>query len=146
MILVDGNLLIYAFTPSFDQHRDAKAWLDDQLSGTTRVGLPWPCLLAFMRIVSNPRMFERPVALNLAWQQVIDWLDAEPAWIPQAGDRHADILGSLLASSRATANLLQDAHLAALALEHGLTLCSADSDFARFPGLRWVNPLAAPTK
>lgn len=146
MILVDANLLIYAFTPSYEQHPVAKAWLDAQLNGTTKVGLPWPNLLAFLRIVSNPRLFERAAAPAVAWQQVSDWLACETVWVPNPGDRHADILGALLASTRATANLVHDAHLAALAIEHGLTLCSVDGDFARFPGLRWENPLAPPTK
>lgn len=146
MILVDANLLIYAFTPSYSQHAAAKQWLDEQLNGTTKVGLPWSNLLAFLRIVSNPRLFERAAPIEIAWQQVVDWLACDTAWIPSPGDRHADVLGSLIASTRATANLVHDAHLAALAIEHGLTLCSADGDFARFPGLRWENPLTPATK
>ena len=146
MILVDANLLIYAFTPSYAQHPVAKTWLDTQLNGTARVGLPWPSLLAFLRMVSNPRLFEHPASLDVAWRQVSDWLACETAWVPTPGHGHADVRGTLLASSRVAANLVHDAHLAALAIEHGLTLCSADGDFARFTGLRWQNPLTASTE
>lgn len=139
MILVDANLLIYAHVSSFQQHEAARSWLDGQLSGNGPVGLPWPSLLGFLRIVTNPRMFERPEPMAKAWQQVRAWLDSEVAWIPQPTDRHREVLGSLLTNVRA--NLVPDAHLAALAIEHGLLLCSTDGDFARFPVLRWQNPL-----
>lgn len=146
MILVDANLLLYAHVTDYVQHVAARDWLDKQLSGSTKVGLPWPSLLAFLRIVTNPRIYKQPATMDAAWRQVDAWVLQDLAWIPQPGNRHAEILGSLLGSSGATANLVQDAHLAALAIEHGLTLCSADSDFARFPGLRWLNPLASATK
>jgi toxin-antitoxin system PIN domain toxin len=107
------------------------------------VGLPWPSLLAFVRLVSNPRVFERPEPLINAWHQVEAWLDCPPAWIPQPTDRHRAVLGSLLADGVERANLVPDAHLAALAIEHGLILCSTDGDFARFRPLRWENPLSA---
>ncbi len=107
------------------------------------MGLPWPTLLAFLRIVTNPRVYRRPARVRAAWQQVESWLGAEPAWIPQPTDRHGATLGALLDASGAGAELVHDAHLAALAIEHGLTLCSADVDFARFRGLRWENPLVA---
>jgi hypothetical protein len=142
MILVDTNLLIYAYVTAFPQHRIAKKWLDDALSGRTQVGLPWPSLLGFVRIVINPRVFETPGSVGEAWGQVLEWLSCDVAWIPQATERHSEVLGELLAFIGMQANLVPDAHLAALALEHGLTLCSADTDFARFPGLRWTNPLA----
>ena len=143
MILVDANILIYAHVESFVQHKAARAWLDQQLNGSTRVGLPWVSLLAFLRLVTNPRVFERPEPMVDAWNQVRAWLACEPAWIPHSTDRHADLLSELLALPGVNANLVPDAHLAALALEHGLTLCSTDGDFARFPALRWRNPLAA---
>jgi len=141
VILVDTNLLIYAHVASFAQHDAARDWLDGQLNGTARVGLPWPALLAFVRLVSNPRVFTQPLPLNRAWQQVEPWLECAPVWIPQPTERHRAVLGSLLAQAEGRSNLVPDAHLAALAIEHGLLLCSTDGDFARFPGLRWENPL-----
>ncbi len=143
MILIDANLLVYAHVSSFAQHDRARNWLDGQLNGAAPVGLPWESLLAFLRLVTNPRVFERPEPIADAWRQALAWLDSETAWIPQPTERHAELLGELLATPGVHANLVPDAHLAVLAMEHGLTLCSADSDFARFPGLRWLNPLAA---
>jgi uncharacterized protein len=142
VILVDANLLVYAHVDSFRQHERARAWLDDRLNGTARVGLPWASLVAFVRLVTNPRVFEFPEPLAGAWQQVAAWLDCEAAWIPQPTERHRDVLGSLLAAPGVQGNLVQDAHLAAIAIEHGLTLCSSDGDFARFSGVRWENPIA----
>lgn len=142
MILVDANILIYAYDESSPHYSTAIDWLDRQLSGDTRVGLSWMSLLAFLRIVTNPRALKKPATVADAWRQVTDWLSSDPAWIPQPGERHIEILGALLAQNTIYGNLTSDAHLAALAIEHGLTLCSADSDFAKFPGLRWQNPLA----
>jgi hypothetical protein len=99
-------------------------------------------LLAFVRLVTNPRVLERPESATSAWEQVEAWLDCPGVWIPQPTERHRDVLGRLLALPGVQANLVPDAHLAALAIEHGLTLCSTDGDFARFPDLRWENPLA----
>lgn len=142
MIVVDANLLVYAHSRSFPQHESARTWLDGRLNGRTPVGLPWPSLLAFVRIMSNPRVLDRPRSLPEAWRQVEAWLDCPPAWIPLPTERHRETLGNLLQVAVPHSNLVPDAHLAALALEHGLTLCSSDGDFARFPGLRWENPLA----
>lgn len=141
MILVDANLLIYAHVQSFAQHRRARDWLDERLNGPAPVGLPWPSLLAFLRLVTNRRVFEKPEPIAGAWRQVLAWLEAERAWIPQPTERHPEVLAPLLAGPGVQANLVQDAHLAALAVEHGLILCSTDGDFGRFPGLRWENPL-----
>jgi toxin-antitoxin system PIN domain toxin len=141
VIVVDANLLIYARVASLPQHRAARAWLDDRLNGSAAVGLPWPSLLGFLRITTNPRVFERPLALAVAWRQVRDWLGCRPVWVPAPTDRHVPLLEALLLEVGSGANLVADAHLAALAMEHGLTLCSTDGDFARFPGLRWENPL-----
>jgi hypothetical protein len=142
MILVDANLLVYAHVGSFPQHQSARAWVDAQLNGNSPVGLPWSSLLAFLRIVTNPRIFQTPEAMPDAWQQVEEWLDCEPAWIPEPTERHRDVLGSLLAGFGMHANLVPDAHLASLAIEHGLILCSTDGDFGRFRSLRWQNPLS----
>lgn len=143
MILVDANLLVYAYVSGFPEHGPAREWLDERLSGPDRVGLPWQSLLAFLRLTTNPRVFERPAPLARAWRQVEEWLDCEPAWIPLPTARHRRVLASLLAAAGPGGNLVPDAHLAALALEHGLAVASTDGDFARFPGVRWQNPLAA---
>ena len=103
-------------------------------------------MLAFLRLVANPRVFERPASSRAAWQQVEEWLDCETAWIPAPTERHRRVLGQLLAATSVRANLVPDAHLAALAIEHGLVLASTEGDFARFPGLRFENPLAGPTE
>jgi hypothetical protein len=141
VILVDANLLIYAHVSSFPQHALAGKWLNARLSGTGRVGLPWPSLLGFLRIVTNPRVFERPEPMARAWHQVQAWLEPEVAWIPQPTEQHRVVLGKLVTTSGTQANLVPDAHLAALAIEHGLLLCSTDGDFGRFADLRWQNPL-----
>lgn len=143
MILVDANLLIYAHVDGMKGHATARAWLESQINGGS-VGLPWPSLLAFLRIVTNPRVFERPEPLERAWGQVTEWLALESVWIPQPTERHCAVLATLLPAAAASPKLIPDAHLAALAIEHGLSLYSADGDFARFPGLRWHNPLATP--
>jgi uncharacterized protein len=142
VILIDANLLVYAYVRSMSQHDAARLWLDDKLNGAAPVGLPWPSLLGFVRLVSNPRVFERPAAMPAAWQQVESWLDCACAWIPLPTDRHRDVLAPLMRSTPLRSNLVPDAHLAALAIEHGLVLCSTDGDFARFVGLRWENPMA----
>jgi len=141
-MLIDANLLVYAHVASFEQHKRAQAWLDEQLNGPAVVGLPWPSLLAFLRLVTNPRLFDRPEPTSQAWAQVQAWLGCETAWIPQPGERHAALLGETLALPGIHANLIPDAHLAVLAIEHGLTVYSTDSDFARFPRVRWTNPLS----
>lgn len=140
MILVDANLLVYAHVADVPQHEAARAWLDERLSGTARVGLPWQSLVAFVRIVSNARIFERPEPVTSAWEQVEAWLQAPPVWIPVPTERHREVVGSLMPAA-STPNLVPDAHLAALAMEHGLVLASSDGDFARFRGLHWENPL-----
>lgn len=141
MILVDANILIYATDPRSERHEQARNWLDGQLSGDTRVGLPWESLLAYMRIVTNPRVFERPQSVTVAWRHVEEWLDCECVWVPAPGPAHRSILAGLLGDLGGGSKLIPDAHLAALAIEHGLALCSNDGDFARFTGLRWINPL-----
>jgi toxin-antitoxin system PIN domain toxin len=142
VILVDANLLVYAHVRDYEQHERARTWLDAQFGDGARVGLPWPSLLAFLRLVTNPRLFERPEPAASAWEQIEEWLDREGAWAPAPTARHREVLASLLSRVNVTGNLVPDAHLAALAIEHGLMVASADSDFARFPGLRWTNPLS----
>jgi toxin-antitoxin system PIN domain toxin len=141
VILLDANLLLYAAVESFGQHEAVRSWLDERLNGTVRVAFPWSSVLAFVRIASNPRVFERPASVADAWQRVTDWLDCAPSWIPEPTERHREILDGFLRTVVTSAKLVPDAHLAALAIEHGLTLCTTDGDFARFPGLRLENPL-----
>jgi uncharacterized protein len=141
VILVDANLLIYAFDDTSPHHAGARRWLDSQIGGSSAVGIPWESATAFLRIVTNPRIYRSAVSTARAWQQVQEWLASDVAWVPLPTERHAAILDELLSVSGIRANLVPDAHLAALAISHGLTLCSADSGFARFPQLRWLNPL-----
>jgi toxin-antitoxin system PIN domain toxin len=142
-MLVDVNLLIYATNTDAEQHAEAHEWLNRQLGGSARVGLPWGSLLAFLRLATSTRIFPAPLTMARAWQQVAAWLAADPVWIPQPTERHPGVLGNLLSQPGVHGNLVPDAHLAALSIEHGLILCSTDGDFARFPGLRWENPLSA---
>jgi toxin-antitoxin system PIN domain toxin len=141
LILLDTNLLIYAHVQSAPQHRRARQWLDAQLNGTARVGMPWPSLLGFLRIVTNPRVFPKAEPIHDAWGQVEAWLKCPVVWIPQPAVDHPEILREMLRFATSS-QLVPDAHLAALAVEHGLTLCSTDGDFARFQRLSWNNPLA----
>jgi toxin-antitoxin system PIN domain toxin len=145
MILVDANLLIYAYARDLPQHEAARTWLDQQLNTQPRVGLPWPSLLAFVRLMSHPRIFERPASVPIAWEQVERWLGVPSVWIPGPTEQHAVTLGPFLKTAVSRANHVPDAHLAALAMEHGLTLFSSDRGFARYPGLRWENPLPPTT-
>jgi toxin-antitoxin system PIN domain toxin len=142
VILVDANLLIYARVSSMPQHQAARAWLESVLNGPSPVGLPWPSLLAFVRLVTNRRIFERPESIGDAWAQAQEWLACERAWVPAPTELHAEVLGELMPEITGRPELVPDAHLAALAIEHGLILCSADGDFARFSRVRWQNPLA----
>ncbi len=141
-MLVDANLLLYAVDEAGPFHARARQWLEDALNGTRRVGLPWASLTAFLRIVTNPRALAEPLAPVEAWALVDAWLDAPTAWVPAPGRGHRAILGRLVADLDLRANLIPDAVLAALCIEHGLEMISADTDFARFTELSWRNPLA----
>lgn len=142
MILVDANLLVYAHSEAMPQHDAALAWLQERLNGSARVGLPWTSLLAFLRIVANPRVFDPPVSGRQAWAKVGEWLACPPVWIPGPTERHSEILDELFTEHDLTGNDIPDAHLAALAIEHGLVLATTDGDFARFSALRCTNPLS----
>jgi uncharacterized protein len=143
VILIDVSILLYASNAESEQHAASRNWLDEQLSASTPVALPWASLLRFLRIATNARLFRQPLTMAAAWEQVSSWLSAETAWTPSPTDRHGEVLAEFLALPGVHGNLVPDAHLAALAIEHGLTLCSTDGDFARFPGLSWRNPLAS---
>ena len=140
-MLVDANILLFAIDEASPFHRATARWLADRLGGTRRVGLAWQSLGAFLRISTHPRAAERPLSPDEAWSYVEDWLAADVVWIPQPTERHGEVLGSLLTTYQLRGNLVSDAQLAALAIEHGLTICSADTDFARFREIRWENPL-----
>ncbi len=142
MILVDTNILVYAWNASASDHERAAAWLEDRLNGVPGVGLPWASLLSFVRLVTNQRIFDTPMPVGDAWSQVEEWLALPNVFTPEPAHRHAEILRSLMPEV-GRADLVPDAHLAALAIEYGLTLQSADRDFARFTGLKWENPLVA---
>jgi toxin-antitoxin system PIN domain toxin len=142
VILVDANLLIYAVDRTSPRHEPAAAWLEEQLNGAIRVGLPWEALTAFARIATHPRVMTKPLSAAAAWAVVREWLDAPMVWNPTTTERHADVLGGLIERHRVTGNLVYDAHLAAIAIQHGLEVCSADTDFARFTEVTWRNPLA----
>lgn len=139
-MIVDANVLLYAVDDQSHFHATARTWLDEAMNGVERVGLPWVSLVAFQRIITHPRATASPLAPADAWSYITDWLDADQAWVPTAGARHRDILGSLLIDGDLRGNLVTDAHLAALAIEHGTGICSFDSDFARIKGLHWINP------
>jgi len=143
-MLVDANLLIYAVDETAPDHARAASWLESQLNGERPVGIPWPSLTTFLRISTHPRASRNPLDPAAAWVFVRDWLAAPAAWVPGPTDRHAEVMGSLVTRYRIAGNLVADVHLAAIALEHGLTVCSADTDFARFTEVRWSNPLADP--
>lgn len=140
-MLLDANLLLYAVHRRAEQHEQAAAWMTAQLNGASRVGFPWPSITAFLRISTHPRAFQRPLEPVTAWARVMDWLAAPVAWIPQPGPEYRRILGELIRAHEVRGNMVPDAALAALAIEHGVTLASTDTDFARFSGLRWENPL-----
>lgn len=139
-MIVDASVLLYAVDDQSHFHTSARAWLDSAMNGVQRVGFPWASLMAFQRIITHPRATNRPLTPADAWSYVTDWLDADQAWSPTPGARHREILGQLLIDGHLRGNLVADAHLAALAIEHGTGICSFDSDFARFGDLPWVNP------
>lgn len=142
-MLVDANILLYAVDEESRFHQSARSWLENALNGPSRVGMPWLSLTAFMRIATHPRALDRPLGAGEAWRFVEDWLDAPAAWIPQPGRGHREVLGRLVRDLDLRGNLVTDAALAALCVEHGLTIVSADSDFARFTELSWLNPVVA---
>lgn len=141
MILVDANLLIYAYDATSPRHRDARRWVEEAFT-SGRVFLAWPTILAFVRITTNHRLFESPLSIDRACAIVAEWLARPNVVVAETGARHWEVLERQLREGRAAGSLAVDAHLAALAIEHGLTLCSTDRDFTRFRGLKLEDPLA----
>jgi hypothetical protein len=138
--LLDANVLLYAVDQRSPRHAAAKSWLEQQMSGDDTVAFAWTVLLAFVRVSTSSRVFERPLPPAQAFDIVDAWLAQPCAVILNPGDRHAALVRELLQPLGTAANLVNDAHLSALAIEHGAELCSCDSDFSRFSGLRWLNP------
>lgn len=139
-ILLDANLLLWAHHRQFLQHGPALQWVAGALSSTPTVGIPWPSVLAFMRLSTHPRALEKPLDVSAALGVVNGWLKRPNVLTPVPTDRHLDLFGAMVTKGRATGNHSSDAHLAALAVEWGLTLVSADRDFARYPDVRWHDP------
>ncbi|MBE7325899.1 PIN domain-containing protein [Nocardioides sp. Y6] len=140
MKLVDTNVLLHAINTRSPDHQAAKGWLDRALSGGAPVGFAWLALVAFIRLATHPAIFERPLTAAQAMGQVQAWLAAPTAAVLHPGKDHPQTLARMLAAAGGAGNLTNDAHLAALAAEHKATLVSFDSDFSRFPGLRWERP------
>ena len=141
-MLVDANILLYSVDASSPFHERASAWMVESLNGPRRVAIPWISLSAFVRIATNPRASANPLSPNEAFEHVDAWLDAPAVWTPSPGRGHRSILRDLLVRLDLRAGLVTDAVLAAMCIEHGLDIVSADSDFARFTELTWINPVA----
>ncbi len=142
MILIDTNLLLYSHDTSAAQHAGARSWLEKMLSSGEPVALAWVTILAFVRVGTSARMLREPLEMPEAISIVNDWLALPNVSIPHPGERHWEILSDLLSRFQVWGGLVTDAHLAALAIEHGCTLCTNDRDFSRFEGLRVQYPLA----
>jgi hypothetical protein len=140
-MLVEANLLLCAYEPRAAQHERSKQWFEGVLSRSDLVRFAWLTLWAFVRIATNPRVFERPLVVSEAEAIVSSWLAQPNAGILEPGERHWTILCGLMRDGQTSGALVMDAVLAAIALEHGATLYSTDRDFSRFAGLKCVNPL-----
>ncbi|MGH2948316.1 MAG: TA system VapC family ribonuclease toxin [Solirubrobacteraceae bacterium] len=136
MVIVDANVLLYAVDSASAHHDESRSWLDASLAGAEAVGLAWIAVLAFIRVGTNPSIFPTPMTADEATGQAEAWLAAPAAVIAQPTARHAGLLRGLLRDTGTAGNLTADAHLAALAIEHGAGIVSYDRDFARFPGVR----------
>ena len=145
-MIVDANVLLYARNATDPRHGPARAWLEGALNGSTRVGLPWWTLTAFVRIATNARAFPVPLTAEEAALQVEEWLDAPRAWIAEPSTHFREVFTSLVRSHDIRGPLVTDAQLAALALEPGVPVVSTDADFARFRTVEWIDPLASESR
>jgi hypothetical protein len=141
VIVVDANLLLYAYDASSSRHDDARDWFEAAFNGNEQLGLGLQTILGFIRISTNLDVFQRPLRPDVAITIVSSWLERPQVRIAAPGDRHWEILADLANRGQARGAQLMDAHLAALAIEHGATLATTDRGFGRFPGLRFGNPL-----
>ena len=141
MILVDANILLYAYDAASPQHRACRIWFEDCLNRQQAMGFAWATLLAFLRISTDGRVYRIPRTWDDAEEIVSSWLQQPSTFLLGPGDEHWTILRRVISMGQARGPLIMDAHLAALAIEHGAALCTCDRDFSRFPGLRLVNPL-----
>ncbi len=139
-MIVDANVLLYAVDRTARDHEPARSFLEQHLNGELRVGLPWQSLAAFLRIATHPRIMGSPLSAEAAAAHVGDWLAGPAAWLPDVTVATWTILRRLVETHGVTGNLVPDAQLAALAIQHGVPVVSADSDFARFPEVSWSNP------
>ena len=144
MIVVDANLLLYAHDAGSSHHLTARRWLENVLSGDELVGLAWAAVLAFLRVGTNTRLRKDAPTLDEAIAIVSGWLERPTAILLNPGERHWEILREMMTKGQVRGPLVTDAHLAALAIEHGAALATTDRDFARFPGLKFFNPLDTP--
>ena len=142
MIIVDINLLLYASISTFPQHAEARSWFEQLLNGSEQLLLPAVTIFGFVRIATNPRVFEAPQSVSDALESVEGWLSQPHVHFLAPGPHYTEIAFRLLRQLGAAQNLTTDVQLAAHAIENQATLCSNDSAFARFEGLRWVNPIA----
>jgi toxin-antitoxin system PIN domain toxin len=140
-MILDANLLLYAVDRSSRLHAEAANWLVDTMRGSRRVGVPWQTIGAFLRISTHPRAMDRPLRPEDALSYVRTWLAQPVTWVPPASERTVSVYGSLAGHVPIAGNLVPDAMLAALAIEHGVTVMTCDTDFARFPGVQWADPL-----
>jgi hypothetical protein len=141
VIVPDINLLVYAYNTDAPDHQRARVWWEAVLSSSRPVGLPWATMLGYLRLMTNRRVVIEPFSPSEAIGHVRSWLERPQASVLVPGPRHLDLLDDLMAAGKATGELTTDVHLAALTIEHQAELCSNDANFARFPGLRWSNPL-----
>ena len=141
MILIDANLLLYAYDATSIHHVAARTWLQEAFSRDEPVRLAWVVILAFLRLTTQPAILDRPLSLDDSISIVQEWLDRPNVAIIAPTVRHWELLSRILVEGQAKGRLVTDAHLAALAVEHGAVLCTNDRDFSRFPGLKWFNPL-----
>ena len=141
MIVIDANLLIYSYDRDSAPHKKSRFWLEEVLSGVEAVGLPWQSVSAFLRVITNRRLSGMRVSLQQAVQVVDEWLQQPNVQILVPADEHWSVLRQMILEGQASGPLVSDAEIAAITIEHGAVLHTADRDFARFPGLRWKNPL-----
>jgi uncharacterized protein len=141
VIVLDANLLLYAYDSDSDKHAKARAWVEEAFSGASPVGLPWQTLSAFMRIVTNPRLTGKRFTPAEVVEIVDQWVNQPNVRLLGPGDNHWSFLRQMIADGQVRGPLITDAQLAALTIEYGGVLHTTDRDFSRFPGLRWKNPI-----